>query len=82
MGAQHTTEGENGKIRSVDHSAKTSSGAMGSLTQPELAGTQPELTSPAECCTIPENFYKGIGTSLQDVFCSASQEALLAGMQC
>lgn len=72
--------GETWTMRSVDHSAKASSGATWSLMQPKLAGTRPELTSPAGCCGSPDNFYEGTQAPLQRVLCcvcsAGSEQAL------
>lgn len=72
--------GETWTMRSVDRSAKASSGATWSLMQLELAGAQPELTSPAGCCGIPDDFYEGTQAPLQRVLCrvcSAGSERAL-----
>lgn len=72
-------EGKTWTIRSVDCSAKVSSGAMWSLMQPKLTGAHLELTGTAGCCRIPGDSYKDTEASLQCVCCCVPQEGPLAG---
>lgn len=78
-GSAYHIEGKTWTIRSVDCSAKASSGAMWSLMQPKLTGAHLELTGTAGCCGILDDSCEGTEASLQCVGCCVSQEGPLAG---